>query len=414
MLLIERHIIKPNDTRYKDLCEYLHKSKNLYNAALYAIRQYYFSHKDEIGNKYLNYYAVDKLFKETHNPDYYALPIDISQQVLKQVNQNFKSFFKLLKLKKQGKYDKPVKLPKYKNKNGYNTITINAVKLGKKLKTDGIVAIPNIKLQFKNIINYKTCTQIRFIPKPNYIEMEVIYNSKEKELKADNKRYMSIDLGVDNLCAVSSNVIKSELINGKNIKQINHNWNKRKAYLQSRLSENQYNSNLITSITNKRNFRIQNYFHKVSKYIVNHAVSNNINTIIIGHTNEWKQETNIGEVNNQNFVQIPFNQLIQQIQYKGKLQGINIVIQEESYTSKASFFDNDFIPVYDPDKPIKYKFSGYRKNRGLYKSKIQKKYINADINGSLNIMRKYLQCNSDAIISPADIGLVVSPVKVNL
>ena len=171
MLLIERHIIKSSDVRYKGLLDYLHKSKNLYNTALYAIRQYYFEHKDEKKNKYLNYYAVDRLFKETKNHDYYSLPVDAAQQVLKQADQDFKSFFKLLKLKHAGKYNKQVRIPRYKNKNGYNTLTINAVKLGKKLKTDGIATIPNIKLQFSNIINFKTCKQVRFVPKSGYVEM---------------------------------------------------------------------------------------------------------------------------------------------------------------------------------------------------------------------------------------------------
>lgn len=146
MLLIERHIINSNDYRYKDLLDYLHKSKNLYNAALYEVRQHYFNHKDDNKNRYLNYYALDKKLKETKNIDYYALPIDASQQVLKQINQSFISFFKLLKLKLGGKYDNPVKLPYYKKKNGYNVLTINAVKLGKQLKTKGIATIPNLKI----------------------------------------------------------------------------------------------------------------------------------------------------------------------------------------------------------------------------------------------------------------------------
>lgn len=157
---------------------------------------------------------------------------------------------------------------------------------------------------------------------------------------------MSIDLGVNNLCAISSNVANAELIDGRKIKQINHQWNKRKAILQSKLKNNQHFSKLITKITNKRNLRIRDYFHNVSRYIVNQVVSHQINTIVIGHTNYWKQETNIGKINNQNFVQIPFNSLIHMISYKAELLGINVVIQEESYTSKASFFDNDVVPVY--------------------------------------------------------------------
>ena len=267
------------------------------------------------------------------------------------------------------------------------------------------------KIQFK-IHNFKTCKQVRFIPKSNYIILEAAYETKSKQIKPDNKRYMSIDLGINNLCSVTSNICKSFIIDGKKLKHINHNYNKRKALLQSKLNKNQYTSKLINSITKKRNFRIQNYFHNVSKYIVNQAVDNQINTIIIGQNKGWKQETNIGKVNNQNFVQIPFNKLIHIISYKAELQGIKVCLQEESYTSVTSFIDNDYIATHNVDDNMN-KPSGKRKYRGLYITKSGLK-INSDINGSLNIMKKYLKCNSDELITPADVGFVVNPVKVKL
>ncbi|MBO6272455.1 transposase [bacterium] len=268
-------------------------------------------------------------------------------------------------------------------------------------------------MKIYNIKHLDTCKQVRFIPKSNYIVLEVIYEKQEKELKKDNKRYMSIDLGINNLCTCTNNCkLNSFIIDGKKLKHINQYFNKCKAYLQSKLNQKQYTSNLINKITKKRNLRIKNYLHNVSKYIVNQAVNNQINTIIIGHNKGWKQETNIGNVNNQNFVQIPFNQLVNLIYYKAKLQGINVILQEESYTSKVSFIDNDFIPVYGLNDEL-CKPSGKRICRGLYKT-LNGLKINADVNGSLNIMRKYLKCNSDEIISPTDVGLVVNPVKVYL
>ena len=146
--------------------------------------------------------------------------------------------------------------------------------------------------------------------------------------------------------------------------------------------------NKIRLLSNKRKNKIENYLHKTSRLIVNHLVSNQTNILVIGHSNEWKQDTKMNKANKQNFIQIPFNRLIHMLQYKCTFEGINVIIQEESYTSKASFLDNDFIPVYNADNLQKYTFSGYRQCRGLYKSKIQKKYINADLNGSLNILRK--------------------------
>ena len=146
---------------------------------------------------------------------------------------------------------------------------------------------------------------------------------------------------------------------------------------------------------------------------MNHVVSNNINTIIIGYNKEWKQDINIGRINNQKFTEIPFYKLVNQIIYKGQMNGIRVILQEESYTSKASFFDNDPIPTYKKDKQSSIKFSGTRVKRGLYKTSSGLK-INADINGSLNILRKYLKCNSDAIIQPADRGFVVNPVRIKI
>ena len=416
MKLVEVQIIKESNQHYKGLRELLHKSKNLYNVTIYTVRQFYFDAvKNESDKKYLNYYATQKLLSHSKNVDYYSLPCDVAQSVLKQVDQNFKSFFALLKKKQKGKYDKPINIPKYKDKEGYNCIAINAVKLGVQFKKDGTLTIPNTapnKIQFK-IKNYEHCTQVRFIPCKGYIKLEAIYDKEEDPMKVDNGNYLSIDLGIDNLCACTSNVTTSFLIDGKKLKSINQRYNKHKAKLQSKLPKNKHWSNKLNDITKKRNFRINNYLHNASAYIMNHVVSNNINTIIIGYNKEWKQDINIGKVNNQKFTEIPFYTLINQIIYKGQMKGIRVILQEESYTSKASFFDNDHIPTYKKDKPVTYKFSGKRVKRGLYKAGSGLS-VNADINGSLNILRKYLKCNSDAIIQPADRGFVVNPLRISI
>ena len=416
MKLVEVQIINKSNQHYKGLIDLLHKSKNLYNVVIYTVRQFYFDAvKNESDKKYLNYYDTWRLLSHSKNVDFYSLPCDVAQSVLKQVDQNFKSFFKLLKKKQKGKYDKPINIPKYKDKEGYNCITINATQLGLQFKQDGTLTIPNTapnKIQFK-VRNYKTCTQVRFIPCKGYIKLEAIYNYNEPVLKEDNENYLSIDLGINNLCACTSNITTSFLIDGKKLKQINQKYNKYKGKLQSKLPKNKHWSNKLSDITKKRNFRINNYLHNTSAYIMNHAVSNNINTIIIGYSNGWKQDINIGRINNQKFTEIPFYKLIQLIQYKAKLKGIRVILQEESYTSKASFLDNDEIPIYNKNKPINYKFSGKRVNRGLYKT-ASGLSVNADINGSLNILRKYLKCNSDAIIQPADRGFVVNPIRINI
>ena len=406
MLLSELHIIKQNNQYYKELLYLCHKSKNLYNATLYTIRQYYFN-----TGKYLNYLNTYNQFKLEHNIDFYSLPSCVAQQTMRMVDQNFKSFFNLLKKKQQGLYNQQIKIPKYKKKNGYFQIIYTNDRFGKNYKQLNYVILQGTKIKLENIKNLNTCKQIRFIPKNNYIIMEVIYEKEEKQLKTDNNRYLSIDLGINNLCTCVTNCkLNSFIIDGKKLKHINQYFNKRKALLQTKLNKNQYTSKLIQSITIKRNNQIKYILHNISKYLINYAVSNNINTIIIGKNTGWKQEIKMRDNVMQNFVQIPFNQLIHMIYYKAKLQGINVVIQEESYTSKTSFFDNDYIPIYGVDDYLN-KPSGKRKYRGLYITSKGLR-LNADVNGSLNIMRKYLKCNCDEIISPTDEGFVVNPIKV--
>ena len=412
MKLTEIQIIQKDNPYYKDLLDLMHKSKNLYNAALYTVRQHYLNPIED-NKKYLDYYEIRRRFKKDKQVDFYALPSVIAQQVLIQLDRNFKSFYVLLKKKHDGKYNKRVYIPDYLDKDGYNLIIINTSILRKDYKKDGTLIIPTTNISFK-IENYKTCKQVRFVPCTGYIKLEAIYEREEPKLEKDNGNYLSIDLGIDNLCtcvSISEKRKSSFLIDGKRLKSINQRYNKHKAKLQSKLPKNKHWSNQLNNITKKRNFRINNYLHNVAVYIVNHAVSNNTNTIIIGYNKGWKQDTNISKANNQNFTQIPFYKLVKLIQYKAKLKGIKVELQEESYTSKASFFDNDKIPTYKKNKPVKYKFSGKRSHRGLYITGSGLK-VNADINGSLNILRKYLKCNSDAILQqPADKGFVVNPIR---
>ena len=401
MKLVEQHIIKSNNALYKDLDNLCFLSKNLYNQALYRIRQQFFEDKS-----FKNYYEVNKELHDENQVDYRALPANSSQETLKLVNQNYSSFFKSLQ-----KHIKGVKIPRYLDKTkGRQIVVYNHMTLPSGLLEKGIVKLPKTNIQFRT--KQKNIRQVRIVPKNNYIVIEVIYETSIKELLKDNKRYMSIDLGIDNLASCSSNVAKSFIINGKPVKSINQYYNKKKAKLQSELElkNKKKSSKQIQNLTLKRNNKIKDYFHKASRYIVNQLVNQSINTLIIGKNNGWKQETNIGNVNNQNFVNIPHQMFINQLKYKCQLEGINVVEQEESYTSKVSFFDNDFIPVYGQNDEL-LKQSGKRIKRGLYKTS-DGLLINADINGSLNIMRKYLNEVCDDLISPANRGLVMNPVKI--
>lgn len=360
MILSEQHIIKKSDKRFKELNNNLLLSKNLYNAGLYAIRQEFFKNK-----KYLNYNAINRIFVKNKNVDYYALPSKVSQQTLKLLDQNFKSFFALVK-----KTDFAAKIPKYLKKDGsYPLIYTNqAISFQKK----GFVKLSKttcfIKTQQQNI------QQVRVVKKLNHIVVEVLYKKSEKELKPTNERYCSVDLGLNNLATVGSNVIKPIIINGKPLKSINQYYNKKK----SKLKINQRKK--IRTLTTKRNNKIKDQLHKASRYLVNHLVSNQINTLIIGHNKEWKQDINIGKRNNQNFVGIPHSTFINMLLYKCKMEGINTIVREESYTSKCSFLDNEEVKKHDT-------YLGRRVKRGLFKSS-KDQIINADLNGALNIMKK--------------------------
>ena len=408
MQLVEKHIIKKGHLFYTSLDDLCFKSKNLYNATLYAIRQYLFE-----TTKYLNYYSLQPQFQNYNNPDYRALPANVSQQVMKLVNQNFKSFFSALKSYHQNpeKFKAAPQLPKYLHKTKGRFVTVFTQRVISRLvdKTGylTLTGIENVKI--KTSLHYNQIQQVRIVPKNNYYVVEIIYKVNELELKKDNGRYCGVDLGVNNLAAISSNVVKPFIINGKPIKSINHYYNKQKAKFQSLLPKDQYYSNRLYKLELKRKNLIDNYLHKASRLLVNHLVSNQINTLIIGHNKEWKQDINNGKVNNQNFVQIPFNRFIQMLQYKCKFEGINVVITEESYTSKSSFLDNDYLPVYKQGNTQEYKFSGRRVKRGLYKTS-NGSVINADINGSLNIMRKVIP----NVIITNGIQVCGTPVVVNL
>ena len=375
MYLVERHIIKSNNPLYKELDNVCFLSKNLYNKALYIVRQHYFNTKE-----YLNYYKVNRKLIDSKDVDYYALPCKVSNQTLRLLDRNFKSFFSLVKKKKNKDYDKPVRIPRYLDKQGRYATIFEKQAISKKFLEKGLIKLANISNVVKTKVKLEDLKEVRVLPRTNHYILEVVYEKEEKQLLPDNGRYAAIDLGLNNLATVSSNVEKPFIINGRPLKSINQRWNKHAANLQSRLIDNRKSSKQLGLITNKRNNRIKDYLHKSSRKIVNFLVSNRISTLVIGYNEEWKQNINIGRVNNQSFVTIPFLTFVHQLEYKCKLEGINVVLTEESYTSKCSFLDNEPLGKHN-------NYKGKRISRGLFKTSTNK-LINADLNGSLNILRK--------------------------
>ena len=371
MYLTESHIIKNN----KELDEVCFKSKNLYNRAIYLVRQHYFNTKE-----YLNYYKLSQLMRDSKDTDYYSLPSKVTNVTLMLLDRNFKSFFAKLRKKKDGSYDKPVRIPRYLEKDGRYITIFPKEAVSKKYLRKGLVKLSSLSLEIPTKVKESELVEVRILPRNNHHIVEVVYKIEGKENKIDNKRYASVDLGINNLMTVSSNVTKPFIINGKPLKSINQYWNKELARLKSKLKGNKKTSKRIQSITNKRNNKVLDYLHKSSRKLVNFLVSNDISTLIVGYNEEWKENINLGKRNNQNFVNIPFLTLINQLEYKCKLEGINFILTEESYTSKCSFLDNEPLCKHE-------KYLGERIKRGLFKSK-EGKLINADLNGSLNILKK--------------------------
>jgi len=234
----------------------------------------------------------------------------------------------------------------------------------------------------------KQINQVRIIPRNGFYVVEVVYEQEEVRTAVDPASYAGIDIGMDNLAALTSNKpgFVPVLVNGRPVKSINQYYNKRKAKLQKLLGHTG-TTKRMEHITNKRNRRIDHYMHSASRWIIEDLVAHGIGTLVIGKNDGWKQEANMGKRTNQNFVAIPHARFIQMLAYKAELAGITVILTEESYTSKASFLDRDPLPIRQPDDKTKHTFSGKRIKRGLYRT-ADGTLINADCNGSGNIIRK--------------------------
>jgi putative transposase len=388
MQLVEQHIIKKSNIFYKECDKLCFAAKNLYNSCLYTIRQEFLHRKTN------NLFQLHSLMKDTEQ--YRALPAKVSSAVLISVNLNFKSFFASLNAYENNpnKFLGRPRLPKYLDKiDGRFFVSYTNQAISKKVfkKTRKIkLSLSNIEFKTK-ITDFSSIDQVRIIPHNNYYTIEVVYTIPDTASLNDNVRYLSIDLGVNNLATLTTNVkdINPLIFNGKPLKSTNQYYNKKKSKLISilKIRNKTKNSKKLNRLELKRKCKLDYFLHKTSKEIVQYAVNNGLNTIIIGKNKSWKQDINIGKRNNQIFNNIPHSRFISMIRYKCEKIGINVIEQEESYTSKASFIDMDYIPIYKKNIKNTYTFSGNRIKRGLYKSK-NDKIINADVNGSYNILRK--------------------------
>lgn len=388
MQLVERHLIRKDDPRFAVIDSAAFASKNLYNQANYQIRQA-FIHE----GTYLPYAALFHRLKQ--HDAYRALPRKVSNSILIQLHHNWLSFFAASKAYQDdpSSFTGRPKLPTYKDKEkGRNILIYDTQAVGKRaFKKTGKLVPSGLPIAIDTrITTWERIAQVRIVPRLDGYMVEVVYEQQEEQADVDPKVVAALDPGVNVLAAITSNKpgFVPRLVSGKPLKSLNQHYNKLRAQHQSRLShEKRFTSRHLDRVTTKRNRRVDSYLHMASRRIIDLLVEEGIGTLVIGKNVLWKQEANMGKRTNQQFVQIPHARFIDQLTYKARLVGIQVIIQEESYTSKASFLDSDPIPTYQANRSEKPLFSGTRIARSWYRAS-DGTIIHADVNGSLNIMRK--------------------------
>jgi len=401
--------IKKNHVDYNYIKQQLIESKEIYNYANYIIRQLFFkkskNHRysldfiteyPELKDLFTQYIEEDKQFttlfrkiiRKFAKLKEFSINSKIVQDIVRKLNSDWNSYWGLLKLAKNKKYDKKVTIPKYKKQ--YNLVEYENQVLSKKKLKLGFIGTDKMKqgIKISNFHKELHCKCFRIFYKNNNFVCELIYEKEINDQTDSTGKVASIDMGLENLFTVAFNYNKKGIsFKGTKLKSINQYFNKEKSKLQSLLPKNEYCSKRILHLFYKREEQLRNVVGFYSNRLIELLINEGISTLVIGHNKNWKDKINIGKVNNQNFVSIPFSKIIDIIKYKAEDFGIKCIEQEESYTSKASFLDNDDIPILHENDDKKHTFSGKRITRNLYKAK-NNQIIDADLNGALNIMKK--------------------------
>lgn len=382
--------IKRSHPDYREALRQMQISKNLYNQANFIARQTYFHYCGKkytltnnktlddwiLGNNYNgNMNSLSRLRKPL--TQYVRINSKIAQAILRNLANNWQSFFS----------SKKANFPRYKKKQ-YGLVPYSIQAISRRSLRDGIIKPSGFKrgIQLPKWFDPNSTQACCLICKNGQIWLLIIYNETQKIQIKQSNTIAAIDFGVDALIAMAYSDNSSPIVvKDRRIKTWNQLWNKTVALRKQ--GHKHYWGKFLDSITAKRNLRIEQVINRTANIVVSELVKHKISKLILGKNDGWKQNVNIGKRNNQTFVQIPFAKLINNITYKARSIGINVVTQEESYTSKASFVSLDPIPVFDVDNSnIKYKFSGKRKHRGMYEDGNTR--IHADINAAFNIMRK--------------------------
>ncbi len=384
MQLVEQHVIHRTDPRFKAIDAAAFASKNLYNAANYLVRQSFIH-----AGVYLPSAAVYHRIKD--HEAYSALPRKVSNDVLRQLERNWRAFFQALAAWQAdpSKFLGRPKLPGYQDKQTGRNLLIYDIQA---LSAPGLRGGEVIPSQLRICIPTRQTTvkQVRIVPRKGYYVVEVVYE-REPVLAAVNPAlHAVVDIGLNNLATIVSDKagFVPRIVNGRPVKSINQFYNKHKAKLRSRLGHPGTTAQM-ERLTAHRMRQIDHYLHTASRRLIDLLVAEGIGTLCIGKNPLWKQDVGMGKRNNQNFVSVPHARFIEMLTYKAELVGIQVIVTEESYTSKASFLDADPLPVYDAQRQGSPIFSGKRLKRGLYQAADGRR-LNADVNGAYNIVRKVL------------------------
>ncbi|MEL6524136.1 MAG: transposase [Chloroflexota bacterium] len=410
--------IPQTDERWADLDHASWLSKNIYNVTTYIIRQAFFADRragiehdpsQRTWERCLDYSFLYKRVRDAYTQDYRALPKRVANETVKLVIQDWTSFKNAHDdwLAHPHKYLGEPKPPRYKPTKEKGRCSAKwekeAVHKGFLRKTGKLrLSQCEIVLEVADYIHdtirevegldetsqinfYDYLVEVRLSPRVGGYQIEIVYAVTPKTNdKLNPEQVAAIDLGINNLMAITSNNAGFQpiLVNGRPLKSINHYFNQRRAHLQSQLPQGQFTSRRILALTRKRNRKVKDYLHRAAKLVIKTLLENGIGTLVIGKNDNWKQRSTLGKRNNQSFLSIPHSRLIEMLKYKAQLVGIEVLVVTESYTSKCSFLDGEA-----PQKQATY--VGQRVKRGLFRTQTGQ-YINADVNASYNILLKAL------------------------
>lgn len=388
-------------------------SKNLYNRHLYEVRQHFFDN-----GEHLNYYNTYNRIKDNEN--YELLPSQMAQQTMKQVDQGFKSFFKLVEKKREGKYNEEVNIPGYLDKDGFYLLDFPNQSF--QLKEDYIrVGVPKqfrekygfdrkeIRIPFTyEEVREKDIKRLQILPQSDaeYFEYRIIYEQEVEEVETEEGTFLSLDLGVDNLATCVDHSGRSFILDGRQLKSTNRWYNKRRAQLQSIKDKQgiEGETQRMQRLRRKRENKVHDYLNKAVRGLVDYCVEHKIEKVIVGDGKGWKQDLDLDDRNSQNFVSIPHDKFKQKLRHKLEEKGISFELQNEAYTSKVSFLDDEDIEHHE-------EYQGSRVERGLFRA-ADGTEINADVNAAANIAKKHIgKPNSELFRSEDGVSSVLETPK---